>query len=352
MKNLFFGIISVLLFFILFFGSLNFLLSGVPLFNLFNIRTSDAVYYLKNEDIREKNKVVFSKDLFIDKCGKTEDGFYNLAYKKDIFGFRNNKNELFYNTDVVILGDSFGISSCINHPNDLTTKLINKSGNEEILNISVAGSGPYYQKEILLSLFKKNDTKFNTLIWLFYEGNDHEDLKRHYGKKYDFNFEIKKIRNNQNIDQTKVNYIPRTSNIVLRLKLFLANYLRGFGTLTKYFKSYPVLIPNVDHYDNTVKDLNNYLIDKNIKTKIIFYIPKYTRLAYNKIKHPQLSQLNNLKSLVEITAKKYNFKFIDGSSIYRNRDNSLDVFHYNLPTHFNFKGYNVLADELTKLIKN
>ena len=84
--------------------------------------------------------------------------------------------------------------------------------------------------------------------------------------------------------------------------------------MVKYFKTYPKLLLNDNNYDTTFGDLNNYLISQNVEKKIIFYIPKYTRLAYNKINHPQLTQLNNLKRLVETTAKKYNFDFIWNSN--------------------------------------
>ena len=62
------------------------------------------------------------------------------------------------------------------------------------------------------------------MIWLFYEGNDHGDLKRNY-KKIDFNFKVTKNWDIQNIDKTKVNYNPSTNVHILRLKLFLANFL-------------------------------------------------------------------------------------------------------------------------------
>ena len=44
-----------------------------------------------------------------------------MSYKKDIFGFRENDNQLFYDTDIIIVGDSFGLSSCVNFPYDLNT---------------------------------------------------------------------------------------------------------------------------------------------------------------------------------------------------------------------------------------
>ena len=351
MKNIFFAFCSILIFFIIFFGSLNFVLGGVPLFNIFKINMSDLVFVKKKKELSELNKIDFNKDHYIHKCGYLEDGFNNLAYKKDIFGFRENRTDLFYDTDVVILGDSFGASHCINKPNDLTSLLINQTG-KKVLNISVSGTGPYYQKEMIINLFTKNKTNFNTFVWLFYEGNDYEDLINNFEKKFDFKFTDDKNENIQISDQTKVEHVSKVNPTILKFRFFLANFSRGFGTLIKYFKTYPTLINNEKIYDSTVKDLNNFLIEKNVNNKIIFYIPKYTRLSYKKIKHPQIQQLDNLKKLIEKTAHKYNFKFVDGSSIYWNRADPLDVFHYKLPTHFNLNGYYILAKELSIVIKN
>ena len=128
---------------------------------------------------------------------------------------------------------------------------------------------------MLIDLFNKNDTKFNSLVWLFYEGNDQEDLKRNYGKIYNFDFEINRNRNKQNVDSTKVNYSPSENIIILKLKFFFDNYFRGFGSLVKYLKTYPPLLPNEEQYDNVVKDLSNYLNKKILKKKL-FFIFQYT----------------------------------------------------------------------------
>ena len=95
--------------------------------------------YLKRK-YRQLNKISFNEEHFVDKCGKSEDGYNNLTYKKDIFGFRQNEDHLFYDTDLVILGDSFGASNCVNYPNDLTSQLKNLLNTNKILNISVGGS--------------------------------------------------------------------------------------------------------------------------------------------------------------------------------------------------------------------
>ena len=87
---------------------------------------------------------------------------------------------------------------------------------------------------------------------------------------------------------------------------------------------------------------------KKTINKIIFYIPKYTRLAYKNINHPQINQLNDLRNSVKKTAIKYDFKFIDGSTSFHNTKKPLNFFHYNLPTHFNIKGYDFMADQISK----
>lgn len=348
MKNFFFSIFTILIIVTGIFSSLNFLLSGVPLFNVFNINIKQAVYISKNEDYKKKYEISFDKETnyYSHKCGDSENGFYNMAYIPDDFGFRENKNKLFFTTDIIIIGDSFGMSNCVNYPFDLTTKLKQKLKNDKILNISVSGTGPYYQKELLKCVVNQNKTSFNTLIWLFYEGNDHEDLNNFFGKKVKCPDRNVRNINNSNIE---VKYKIDENYTILKIKLFLSNFTRGFGTALKYFKNYPKLISKNTDYISVVEDMRNYLNSKNIDKRIIFYIPKYTRLAHNNnSSHPQIRQLDKLKNLIQATALEYNFKFIDGTKIFHNLKDPLDVFHYRLPTHFNIKGYDILAQELKK----
>ena len=56
-----------------------------------------------------------------------------------------------------------------------------------------------------------------------------------------------------------------------------------------------------------------------------------------------LKQFDQLKLLVENTAKKYDFEFIDGAVLFSNHEDPLIYFNYRLPTHFNIKGYRALA---------
>jgi hypothetical protein len=373
-KNFLLLLISLSLFFITFFPFLNIALGGVPLFNIFNLKIEDMVYVSKEKNKDFKINSTTKNFDFIRRCGKKENGHTNLIYSKDRYGFRdsitNNKN--YNNTDIIILGDSFGISACINSPYDLTSQLIKKTNNKKILNLSVSGTGPIYQSEMLKRLLKVTNTKFKTLIWIYYEGNDHEDINKNSNKEFDLETEFDltfirgfnkfqelqpqkiKLRNDiteQILDEYIVDYQMDKNTFIIKLKLFFSFYFRGFGSLVKYTTKYEPLIQNEKNYENIFKDFNEYLISKDINDRIIYYIPKYTRLSYNNISHPQLTQLNELKNFIKDTAQKYEFKFIDGTDFFLKKD-PLDVFHYNLPTHFNEKGYELLAEHLKMNIVN
>ena len=91
----------------------------------------------------------------------------------------------------------------------------------------------------------------------------------------------------------------------------------------------------------------------------IYYIPSWQRLTNYKSKklnlysnNPQIIQLDLLKETVRKNAEKNGFIFIDGEEIFINQDNPLKVFHYELNTHFNKYGYNLLATDVYKKIVN
>ena len=67
MKSIFFGFSSIIIFFVIFFGSLNIFFSGVPLFNIFNINLPDLVFLLKKKELSELNEIDFNKDYFVHK---------------------------------------------------------------------------------------------------------------------------------------------------------------------------------------------------------------------------------------------------------------------------------------------
>ena len=301
----------------------------------------------------EYNKFSYSGKIRFIECGKIESGFYNLVYKTDKNGFRENHDDLYNDTDFVILGDSFGFSDCENKPNDLKSNLNSLNNIYKFLNLSVRGTD--YPTQIYNLINFTNKTNYNNLIWFFYEGNDYESkfIKEKHNK----------ILRNQNInleqDDNKFKYeVDNAFKITTsyKLKVFLSEFISGFSTLIKFFKSYDDLLDK-ENYELALKEVDYFLDEKKINKRYIYYIPSWQRLSNHKqLKsnfysiNPQIKQLDRLKKNVKKIAEKYDFVFIDGEKSFINRDNPLDVFHYNLNTHFNKLGYNILAIDLFKNI--
>ena len=108
-----------------------------------------------------------------------------------------------------------------------------------------------------------------------------------------------------------------------------------------------------NEYNEALMIANEYLNEKKVKNKYIYYIPSWQKLTnYKSIKsklfdnNPQIIQLNTLKMSVKEIAEKNGFIFIDGEQIFINLEDPLKVFYYNLNTHFNRLGYRLMAQDL------
>ncbi len=311
-------------------------------------RKNNKIKYLSVLD-QEYLKLGYSGGVHIHNCGAEENGFYQLIYQTDKYGFRENIDERYINSDFILLGDSFTASNCENKPNDLKSNLL-RSTKFSYLNLGKDGTD--YAEQYLLLKYYSNDTKFSGLIWFFYEGNDYEQ------KSYNISLKVKPPEINL-IDE--INYkinLDHEISFFFRFKVWFAELIRGASVLIKFFKSYDNLLDKSD-YSKVVNDTSKFLDQKNIEKKYIVYIPSWQKLSLFKLQnlklyenHPQIIQLNNLKQNVKETANKYGFKFIDTENYFFKLDNPLSVFHYELNTHFNGYGYKILSDSLTNSITN
>ena len=98
-------------------------------------------------------------------------------------------------SDYILLGDSFTQSICENKPNDFKSLLIKKT-KFSYLNLGMEGTD--YAEQALNLFHYTEDTNFEGVIWLFYEGNDYEKTSDKVKK-------IKKNSHNQ-INKKDVNY--------------------------------------------------------------------------------------------------------------------------------------------------
>ena len=132
MKKIYLLNIAILTFFlillVLFLGLLNKILSGVPIYDRLKIDRNQLTY-IKAKDLEFKNKFIpkinelkLNVNIIV-KCGYQESGIYHLVIEQDIYGFRDNEIEEYNNSDIVIVGDSFSYSVCVNQPYDLKSQL-------------------------------------------------------------------------------------------------------------------------------------------------------------------------------------------------------------------------------------
>ena len=370
----------ILLFFsYLLLEALNFFVAGYPSFKHPRIRLTitdlvsykyDATKeYTYNDFLRvyseEYANLNYSGKIKKIGCGPLESGKYNLIFKTDKYGFRENKDIRYSYSDIVLLGDSFTMSNCINKPYDLKSVLTNLDKKNSYLNLGIHGTQPWQQ----LALTKKilANTEFKKLIWIFTEANDYENPRDRNFDTYNkmltdeniLNENIKKTINlwsaflNEPVKEedylVEKKYLAEIS-LLTYLKILFINKTRGLSTLAKYFKEYPDLL-NKESYEKTVRDMHDFAKRKNIKV-YLYYIPSYIRLSYKGFdNHPQIIQLNNLKNEVKKITEKNNFTFIDGEESFNNLKNKLKVYHHELPTHYNEFGYRLMSEMIISSIK-
>ena len=359
------NVIIFLVVFLIFFGLFNFFLGGVPQYSLFNLKENDILNQKRiltnkfnltypDEFYNKYFSNYYSHEYFLNYKKKEYSGFFkklegpdiNYIYQTDMFGNRENLDTYYLEADIVLLGDSY-LSVAINQPFDVVSQFRNLT-NFKILNLGLDGSGPFIQY-LRLKFLTKN-TNYNTLIFFFYEGNDHQETSGSLDKF----FEIKENKNYHqfnpfNSEDFKIKKNNKFEILILS-KIFLAEYLRGAATFYTFFKTYPDLL-NKEEYENILRNTKHFLDDKKINKRYIYYVPKYTRHALHKINyHPQLKQLDNLKESVKSIAENNNFKFIDGNEAFKDEKNPLNLYHYQYPTHFNALGHKLMAEHLNKVI--
>ena len=145
-------LIFLLILLVLFLGFLNKKLSGVPIYDKLKIDRSQLTY-IKSKSSQINNEFIPKfEDLkinsqYVIKCGYQESGIYHVFYTPDMYGFQNNDNNLYLNSDIVMIGDSFGLSSCVNPPYTMKFQL-EKILKKKVLNLSVQGSGPIKHKNL------------------------------------------------------------------------------------------------------------------------------------------------------------------------------------------------------------
>ena len=102
-----------------------------------------------------------------------ENGYYSI-FKSDRFGFNNPDQE--WNSDEIeyfLTGDSFAMGACVNRPHDFGSVLRNLSG-KAALTLGYPSNGPLIEFAVLREYF---DSRVKNVLWIYYDGNDLNDLE-------------------------------------------------------------------------------------------------------------------------------------------------------------------------------
>ena len=367
MKTIFYNFLVLVFFLIFIFLILNFFnykYSGNPIYHRLGIETKHLKYFKKKEynEVEKEYLSYFSRYnteeyLTIYKKKNKTNNLYssggedvNMIYFLDMNNCRENQPKDYFNTDIVLLGDSYLWGVSINKPFDIAGRLRNYFPKKKILNLGTPGSGPVDQIKRLKNITDNNN--FKNLIWFFYEGNDYQETKISDGShiKKNCGFIGRKINQNFNL----INNFSEEYSFFIRFKIFLAEFLRGLNSFLKISKTYNKHYTlNENDYNLILSEATKYLNKKNVDRRIIFYIPSYSYQSHKKnSNHPQIKKIIKLKNKLKKISLKNNFEFIDGNIFLDKIDHRLHLYHYGYPTHFNSLGYKLIAEQIFENLKN
>ena len=284
-----------------------------------------------------------------------ENGYYSI-YQSDRYGFNNPDNEWDKKEiEYLLVGDSYTHGACVNRPNDIGSVLRNLS-NKSVLNLGMSGNGPLIEYATLREYL---DTNVKKVLWIYYEGNDFNDLKyelkneillKYLNKNFTQNIKFKQ----NDIDNLLTNLIvererEREREIEVEreretFKFKLISFIKIYYTRVLILKKLtlsPVVEPEFEQILQMAKELTN----KNNSKMYFVYLPIYNRY--------KSSYDDTNYNLVKNTVTKLKIPFIDiHKEVFKKEQNPLKLFPFELFGHYNFDGYKKVAETIYKFTKD
>ena len=307
----------------------------------------------KNINILPLSGKSFSKTIH---CN--ENGYYSV-YDSDRYGFNNPDKEWDKNfVEFILVGDSYLQGACVNRPDDISSTIRNLSEGA-VLNLGMRSNGPLLEFASLKEYYKKN-TK--NIVWIYYEGNDIEDLYRELSNKIltkyllNENFSQNLLAKQKNIDEISSTKVPKKNkSFILNnpvLNFLKLNQLR-YNIKVFIMKSNVSEVKDKDSKLNTISKFRDLLsltknfADKNNSNLIFVYLP-YS-LRYDEIvKQEKYYETFDKKDYFKIKEilKDLDIKFIDThTEVFSKRDNPLEFFPFKKPnTHYTSEAYKLIGE--------
>ena len=291
--------------------------------------------------------------------------FCNEDKKKDLFiyndkyGFNNQSNVKYVNSDIMLIGDSFTQGECVENKYNLANLLRRGYNGKNVLNFGMGGSGPISHFAIIREYAKYFSPK-NIIIFTV-GNNDRWDLNNEYQNKILFKYVEKKdfsqglidkenfIRNfiEKFIHKNYVNLVSKRENFFISLKNHLTfQKLRGFiSSRIVIFLSEKQ--NNYDYeLDKKVIQLINEETTKIKSNLYIIYLPDYYELFGN-YKKNDLLRKKYFEILDQEKIEYINFYTFFKDLIYKKNYNKEDFFILGKPNnHYTPKIYKFIADTI------
>ena len=282
-----------------------------------------------------------------------ESGFYPII-ETDEHGFNNPRGLYEDNIDILIIGDSYAEGDGVNS-NENIAAFIRKKG-YKVISLGQNGNGPLIEYASLREYGKYLKPKI--VLWMYFV-NDLGDLKLELNssilKNYlsDKNFSQNLINRQIEIDYILKNYlnkkiinrkkdnkkqkinipdeIIKLKNIGSLLNIIPKTYIESRGDVPK--KEFEEIL------------LQSKEIIENWGGKMhLIYLPSYFAYASK--------NENRFYNYVLETTKKSNISTIDiHREVFLQQKDPLELFSLKMNSHYNSKGYRIVAEEILKKIK-
>ena len=300
-----------------------------------------------------------------------ENGYF-MKIKSDRYGF-NNPDEIWdaKKIEYITIGDSFTYGDCVNRPFDIASNLRSKT-KKNVLNLGYPSNGPLTSYATLKE-YIQNNPKY--VIWLYYEGNDLQDLDKELNSDILMKYLNPNFSQNLKSTQHKKNFYLKE---ILKEKIL--GYKNNFDKIDKdsqtnqkdkefYFftmlklqKTRSILNHIVNEFmsnkkyikeDNFEKNINKFKIifenildlSKQNNSKLIFvYLPQYSRYSHN-------LKIESYSEIISIVTD-FGVDFIDlNEDLFSKADNPLIYFPNQKRGHYNKVGYEAVSQLLVDRLK-
>lgn len=273
---------------------------------------------------------------------------YLAKYFSDRFGFNNPDNVWdLKEIDFVLIGDSFTHGMSVLDKDTIRGNIENKTG-KGVISLGYSGNGPLIELATLKEYLPLTNSK--RVIWIYYEGNDLEDLlfektnstlRNYLTNKKNFQ-ELNTIQNiinkklliflHEQLKKKKKKYFVKTVTDFIKIKN-LRNFIFNISLSEKNIYKIP------QDFKKTLQEAKRFTEQKNSKFYFV-YMPEKRR--YEK-KFEDNLKFRHYKEVLEIV-KSLNIDVIDlNKNLLKKESKPLSLFSEGGP-HLNEMGYNLSSD--------